>query len=362
MRSLLALAVVGAAWPSALVVDGTKLPTPGTTATGSFQRIAHSSGIDTLVSPSCLQPRDVLGVLRRRGPLEGGLAQRVVEHVGVDDFAWTTDRHKLFPTTDCEVHSLPWLEAEMAAELRGRLLPAIATLFEVDEAALFVRDQFVVKYSSAMGQQRGLSSHYDESCFSFVMQLNDPADFAGGGTLFAHAPEVIRVAQGETLLFCGYNYHTGVEVTSGTRYILTGFVDYRADADSVRPFYGSLPGELPRPYGAGSHDFPSPHLTTNAERLSEAYGGLRGDALMHAIAYSPAALAHVDLTKLRAMCAGWLEHGRVPNERFYQFLQMAIGLEGGDGEDEVREGGADADGGRSLDAATGRRRAGSTAT
>ena len=37
-------------------------------------------------------------------------------------------------------------------------------------------------------------------------------------------------------------------------------------------------GTLPTPYGAGSNDFPSPHLGMNRERLCRAYGGVRGEA------------------------------------------------------------------------------------
>jgi len=163
----------------------------------------------------------------------------------------------------------------------------------------------------------------------YVIQINDPADFVGGGTKFEHAKDAVVVPQGCVLLFCGYNRHAGVQVTEGCRYILTGFVDYRANIDLVRPFYGELPGILPMPYGAGSNDFPSPHLTTNGNILSEAYGGLRGTALLRSIAYSAPALGdYVDLTQLQARCAAWLERGYVPDARFYAFLQASIGTDG----------------------------------
>jgi hypothetical protein len=133
------------------------------------------------------------------------------------------------------------------------------------------------------------------------------------------------------------------------RYVLTGFVDFRAAVEAVRPFYGPIPGALvtppwhaecsaqrphpslhtgpsqarhplpncmlsaslssqarcphsvwsgqrackcssrrphptplftgtlPTPFGAGSNDFPSPHLGMNRERLCRAYGGVRGE-------------------------------------------------------------------------------------
>ena len=305
------------------------LQTPPIATTTSFQRVAFSKDLDVLFSPGCKEWRDRIGVLQKQKSCD--LAQRVVNHISDPDFVWTTDRHALYPTTDCEVFAIPWLEAEMSDLLEQRLFPAIASLFDVDERKLFLRDQFVVKYSSDVGAQRGLESHYDESCFSYVMQLNDPSSFVGGGTLFDHAEHALSVPQGDTVLFCGYTQHTGVQLAEGTRYILTGFVDYRADVEAVRPFYGLLPGDLPRPYGAGSNDFPSPHLTVNIARLSQAYDGLRGDALLRLVAYSPPRLDDVDLTQLRSRCANWLEHGMVPNERFYTFLQASIGHEEGNG-------------------------------
>ena len=306
-------------------------PTPAT-----FQRVAFDEHMDMLVSSGANENRDMLGVI---SVLPDDLRRRILDQVASPSFAWTTDRHSLYPTTDIEVNSVPWLEAEMAVLLKGSLLPAIARLFDVDEAELFLRDQFVVKYSCAAGCQAGLETHYDESCFSYVIQLNDPASFEGGGTLFEHAEAAVSVPAGDALLFCGYNRHGGVPVLGGERYVLTGFVDLRSDVASVRRFYGDLPGELPRPYGAGSNDFPSPHLATNSERLSHAYGGARGDALLEAIAYSPPALgAHVDLTRLRERCAMWLERGHIPNERFYAFLQAAVGSDSADdpGADEQR--------------------------
>jgi hypothetical protein len=182
----------------------------------------------------------------------------------------------------------------------------------------------------------------------------------------------MQVPPGHAILFCGYTMHTGVPITAGTRYVLTGFVggrplsftpalaslvryvltgfvDFRAAVEAVRPFYGPIPGALvtppwhaecsaqrphpslhtgpsqarhplpncmlsaslssqarcphsvwsgqractcssrrphptplftgtlPTPFGAGSNDFPSPHLGMNRERLCRAYGGVRGE-------------------------------------------------------------------------------------
>jgi len=189
----------------------------------------------------------------------------------------------------------------------------------------------------------------------------------------------MQVPPGHAILFCGYTMHTGVPITAGTRYVLTGFVGgrplsftpahglvhtssrprssgtssrvsstsarlwklsvhstapsqaryplpncmlsasvssqarcphfvwsgqrackcsawrphpslHRHAAHSVwsgqrackcsarRPYPTPLfTGTLPTPFGAGSNDFPSPHLGMNRERLCRAYGGVRGE-------------------------------------------------------------------------------------
>jgi hypothetical protein len=107
---------------------------------------------------------------------------------------------------------MPWLEAETAQLLRDELFPSLARLFHVDASRLHLRDQFIVKYSAAAGQQAALESHYDESAFSYVVQLNPHAEFAGGGTLFEHADESLSAPPGHCLLFCGYTRHAGMRV------------------------------------------------------------------------------------------------------------------------------------------------------
>ena len=51
----------------------------------------------------------------------------------------------------------------------------------------------LIRYSARPGQQAGLGWHYDESCFSYVIALNDVSNFDGGGTLFSHAEHPISV-------------------------------------------------------------------------------------------------------------------------------------------------------------------------
>ena len=103
----------------------------------------------------------------------------------------------------------------------------------MDASELWLQDAFVVRYRAE--EQPGLAMHADESEVSFNLLLSDTADFVGGGTGFratatrpadgqAETMDVVRPTQGEMLSHCGQLYHTGVQVTGGTRYILAGFV------------------------------------------------------------------------------------------------------------------------------------------
>lgn len=279
--------------------------------------------MDTMVSPRATTLRELVGV---RPLISDALRERLLAQIRLPEFPWTTGRHKLYPTTDYEVRNMPWLEAETARLLRSELCPSLARLFHVDASRLHLRDQFIVKYSAAAGEQAALEMHHDESAFSFVVQLNAHAEFAGGGTLFEHADDALSAPPGHCLLFCGYTRHSGLRVSAGERYILTGFVDYRAPASDVRPFYGDLAGALPRPHGAGSEDFPSPHLLPNLERLRAAFGA-DGAELLRLIAHGAPALPHVDTRPLARRCAAYLESGEVPDERFYLFLQRVVGTD-----------------------------------
>ena len=84
-------------------------------------------------------------------------------------------------------------------------------------------DVFVVKYDSK-GQNK-LDLHRDSSILSFILLLSSPNDFSGGGTYYESLNETIKPEQGGLLIHCGKVRHGGLTVTSGTRYILIGFMD-----------------------------------------------------------------------------------------------------------------------------------------
>ena len=158
------------------------------------------------------------------------------------------------------------------------------------------------------------------------LQLNDPDEFTGGGTLFEHAGGCpISVQPGEALIFCGYNPHAGVEVTRGTRFILTGFVDYRAPFEDLRHFDN---GKVP--YSKWT-DFPNPSLSYNVQYLSERYDGARGVALLRHIANAPQHVPNLDCTELGVFCAAWLEtrRRRADQPRLQRFVDVVMSSQEG---------------------------------
>jgi predicted 2-oxoglutarate/Fe(II)-dependent dioxygenase YbiX len=111
----------------------------------------------------------------------------------------------------------------------------MATLFGFDTHELGVEDMFVAKYD--MNGQRELMEHRDGSELSFVLVLND--EYLGGGTMFRNPKDNKSVlvrpdSVGDCVMFCGRHLHSGVQITSGVRYILTGFVRVYVDKDETK--------------------------------------------------------------------------------------------------------------------------------
>lgn len=134
---------------------------------------------------------------------------------------WTSNRHKNYPTTDIPVDNIPDLNVDDELEKIKDICKCKYSL----EADSIIKpfDIFVVKYD-ANGQNK-LDLHRDSSALSFVLLLSNPDDFVGGGTYYQSADETIRPEQGGLALHCGKVRHAGVTITSGTRYILIGFMN-----------------------------------------------------------------------------------------------------------------------------------------
>jgi hypothetical protein len=103
-----------------------------------------------------------------------------------------------------------------------KIIPFYEKYYNIDSNFLGIDDLFIVKYSVDKGMNE-LGYHEDGSVFSFIITLNN--DFLGGGTRFININEDITSDVGSCVIFCGKNTHGGIKITTGTRYIIAGFLN-----------------------------------------------------------------------------------------------------------------------------------------
>lgn len=148
--------------------------------------------------------------------------QRILEWVNALDSAeWTSNRHYAVPTRDVPVHSVPPLLNWFVEWMDTCMIPLLASQFGTS-LNYYVHDAFCVCYDAGKSSNY-LPIHVDESTHSFVVALNQ--DYVGGGTYFSKTDSTVLLRTGEVLCFRGNILeHGGEPVTSGKRYILTGFL------------------------------------------------------------------------------------------------------------------------------------------
>jgi hypothetical protein len=135
------------------------------------------------------------------------------------------NRHDNYPTTDKEVTG-DWEAFPMIKKLwHEKIKLEFSKLFNIRDTSLInVTEIFFVKYTYAENMQKSLDPHKDGSEMSFIIALND--EYTGGGTNFIKTDITIKLNIGECLLFSGKERHQGLPITSGNRFILTGFIHY----------------------------------------------------------------------------------------------------------------------------------------
>lgn len=137
--------------------------------------------------------------------------------------SWAKDRHEAYPTTDQLFY--PWFKNYNFIEkiVQDKIFEKISEVFKVSKKDLHISEMFVVKYRPS--HQDRLAMHQDGNEFSFVMALND--EYVGGGTRFVKSNKYTDLSIGDVAVFSGKEFHEGMPVRKGTRYILTGFISYR---------------------------------------------------------------------------------------------------------------------------------------
>ena len=177
---------------------------------------------------------DVQGILSKNGckAIISDAENYAMSRIQIGNNGWLTDRHPDHATTDLPASAI-YPDNRLNNYLTKHLLPILADRYHLKIAQFYIADLFIVKYtgsSSSNGNagQSFLKAHRDRSPFSFVVALND--EFSGGGTFFPELQELWKPAVGGAVLFHGQQSHGGAELSSGTRYIVTGFVEYKNDS------------------------------------------------------------------------------------------------------------------------------------
>lgn len=146
---------------------------------------------------------------------------------------WTHKRHKNYPTTDLPVRAINNIAVYLKNFTYYKIFPLIASHFNVDINYLDINDLFIVKYK--FDEQNHLEFHKDGNLISFNILLNDRCEFEGGGTIIRCSNNdgkiedtLVNINKGDILIHSGKVMHSGNKITSGTRYIMVGFISYLA--------------------------------------------------------------------------------------------------------------------------------------
>jgi predicted 2-oxoglutarate/Fe(II)-dependent dioxygenase YbiX len=84
----------------------------------------------------------------------------------------------------------------------------------------------VIKYDASLGKASKLRTHKDNSDVSFILLINEPSDFEGGGTYFHGINKTIYLGQGEALIFNGQLVHEAIPISAGKRFVISGFIKF----------------------------------------------------------------------------------------------------------------------------------------
>ena len=106
----------------------------------------------------------------------------------------------------------------------------------MEHLELLSRSPFIIKYDST---RPALDIHKDNADISFVVLLSNEYDFKDGGTYFNALNSALTLKQGECLIFPGQLVHSAKPITSGERYVLSGFInisdEYKKDMRLRQP-------------------------------------------------------------------------------------------------------------------------------
>ena len=93
---------------------------------------------------------------------------------------------------------------------------------------------FVIKYDATGGKTAKLRTHKDNSDVSFIILVNKPDDFTDGGTYFHAIDKTLYMEQGEALVFNGQLVHEAIPISSGRRFVVSGFINFADEYKNMK--------------------------------------------------------------------------------------------------------------------------------
>lgn len=192
-----------------------------------------------------IERRKLIGIIAKKPPFNGllnrihivnnffshSMCKWIIDEANkyaLKNGGWTVKRHKNYPTTDIPITYIPSLSTPLMNYCIAHILPLISKNYKMNYYFLSISDLFIVKYD--VDGQNYLDWHRDGSIISFNILLND--DFTDGGTAIEHISEngteerIYNTNKGDLLIHPGKLKHSGLQITSGSRYILVGFIEY----------------------------------------------------------------------------------------------------------------------------------------
>ena len=203
------------------------------------------------------------------------VCERLISLCEEEGFKSEDDQEYHQSTFDLEVDASPKVREYL---VKNGFVPALCDCMMLSHGTSPVAfdDVFVVKYDATKSTaQKSLNWHYDAGNVSFMLALSGQDSYEGGGTAFDVLQDgydegrqhedlknlttqelagyflttycvknkhflPLHLCQGELLVFDAKLYHSGLQIFSGTRYILVGFCDVIKSDNRITDCQGNV--------------------------------------------------------------------------------------------------------------------------
>ena len=176
--------------------------------------VIENNNIYCLLQKNIINLRPNLqNVIQLEDVLSIDLCQLIIEkseQFAIENDGWSINRHTAYPTTDIPLNSIFGKFSNIHGIVTCSVLPTIAEMFNLNLDYLQIGELFVAKYEYNEGKQSSLAPHIDGTPYSFVINLNSPNQFKGGGTRFLCNNSIYKPTKiGTAVIFSGKNLHEG---------------------------------------------------------------------------------------------------------------------------------------------------------